>query len=741
MDGIHMGINSGKKTDRGWQFTDLYTFQVVSHELDALTKIRDDYVGAFKPPVPGEPHPSGLGVVGTAQPVANSPVQNQARPGLIIKVAATHAGLITRNNSFYMPDKVRAGVASWTEHYPKPIQIHHNDSPNDSHDPIGRVISARYVDTINPVAEVFKNSVLRDSFDKDIGRADKQFWDTFNSDRTSFIQKLKMMRMMDSVLNDPSYEGTGYIELTANIVDPAAIQKILDGRYITGSVGAVSDKAVCSICDTNWVEEEHCGHRPGRIYDGKKCVVVAGNLQYDEWSFVNQPADRHSGVLAIENSTQDSTEGVIRFFPVFRSNDSKEDSTNMKDETATAQIKDSVTEPTTTETPVETQPEAPAAVVEDSTTPTDELTVLVDKVLAGTTLTDEESDKLYELQLEEMDKGVIEDAKLSSEKRKKLASSTFCGPQRSFPVPDCAHVTAARRLIGKYKGPGNKDEILACVARKAKAFGCNTDAVAETPVVQDNVQTQEVVPETPVELPEQTLTLASKYKGEITDAVKVETAKAFIAQMIDQLTKDHVQAALVDAGFTLGAAEKSSLQDSIKSLEEEVVKNEDLIGELRDQLSALRKELKASYEDMIQVEDRLVAAHEKSLKAKVQHAELLHTLDGTFTDDIKTSLFKLNDETLDNTINALSAKFDKSKIADRLNSGLSRTPDETVNVPAGLTEPTAETKPTNKPTFASQRMVDEVYRRIMINEKNPAKAEAFYQDMVKAGQAEPRSKS
>ena len=43
------------------------------------------------------------------------------------------------------------------------------------------------------------------------------------------------------------------------------------------------------------------------------------------------------------------------------------------------------------------------------------------------------------------------DAALTTEQRKNLPDSAFCGPERSFPVPDCAHVTAARRLIGRAK--------------------------------------------------------------------------------------------------------------------------------------------------------------------------------------------------------------------------------------------------------------------------------------------------
>ena len=65
-------------------------------------------------------------------------------------------------------------------------------------------------------------------------------------------------------------------------------------------------------------------------------------------------------------------------------------------------------------------------------------------------------------------------ARLSSAERKKLKGSTFCGPERSFPVPDCAHVTAAKRLIGRYKGPGDKGKIMSCVERKEKSLNCET---------------------------------------------------------------------------------------------------------------------------------------------------------------------------------------------------------------------------------------------------------------------------
>lgn len=70
---------------------------------------------------------------------------------------------------------------------------------------------------------------------------------------------------------------------------------------------------------------------------------------------------------------------------------------------------------------------------------------------------------------------VNEDKMLSTEARNSLPDSAFCGPERSFPVPDCAHVTAARRLIGRSKySDSTKSKILACVDKKAQAMKCDS---------------------------------------------------------------------------------------------------------------------------------------------------------------------------------------------------------------------------------------------------------------------------
>ena len=62
-------------------------------------------------------------------------------------------------------------------------------------------------------------------------------------------------------------EGVGYIQLRAAIVSPLAAAKVIDGRYLTGSVGGIPTGAICSICETDVIaaakEGTRCGQRGG----------------------------------------------------------------------------------------------------------------------------------------------------------------------------------------------------------------------------------------------------------------------------------------------------------------------------------------------------------------------------------------------------------------------------------------------------------------------------------------------
>ncbi len=70
--------------------------------------------------------------------------------------------------------------------------------------------------------------------------------------------------------------------------------------------------------------------------------------------------------------------------------------------------------------------------------------------------------------------------KLTTKDRKKLKKSTFCGPNKSFPVPDCKHVAVAKAYLGKSKfSAATKKKIAACINSKAKKLKCNTTKKAK----------------------------------------------------------------------------------------------------------------------------------------------------------------------------------------------------------------------------------------------------------------------
>ena len=66
----------------------------------------------------------------------------------------------------------------------------------------------------------------------------------------------------------------------------------------------------------------------------------------------------------------------------------------------------------------------------------------------------------------------VEEAKLSYAERKNLPSSAFCGPDRSFPAHDAAHVrNGLARLKQSKFSPAIRARIHSCLSRRAKKYG------------------------------------------------------------------------------------------------------------------------------------------------------------------------------------------------------------------------------------------------------------------------------
>ena len=167
-----------------------------------------------------------------------------SKHGLIIEVAAIHEGL-TSNYNNYSAQELEKALQSWVDPYPKPIILNHDLNT----EAIGRVMAAKM---------------------------------------------------------DKEEDGSSFVRLQIAITDPVAAQKVLDKRYLTGSVGGRAGKAVCSVSGEDLATEDASGrpkvvkYKRGKVYKGKLAYVDMQDISFKEYSFVNQPADQKSGVRSLK---------------------------------------------------------------------------------------------------------------------------------------------------------------------------------------------------------------------------------------------------------------------------------------------------------------------------------------------------------------------------------------------------------------------------------------------------------
>ena len=161
---------------------------------------------------------------------------------LMPRIEAIHAGT-TRNYTRYLADKLKgsnelkSGVYSWIHPYAKPVIYNHDVSTRAT----GRIHNAYY--------------------------------------------------------SEITTAGRPGIIVVPKITDKQAIEDILGGNLLTVSIGATTDAAVCSVCGTDILEEGFCGHYKGEVYDGITTEWIAGNLWFDELSWVNVPADQDAKII------------------------------------------------------------------------------------------------------------------------------------------------------------------------------------------------------------------------------------------------------------------------------------------------------------------------------------------------------------------------------------------------------------------------------------------------------------
>ena len=164
------------------------------------------------------------------------------------RIEAIHAGT-TKNYMYYPAEKLKgdkelkSGVHSWTSPYAKPVIFNHDTDTEVT----GRVERAAYADY--------------------------------------------------------TQAGKPGIIVVPRITQPEAVKAVKDGRLLTVSIGGTTDAAVCSICETDIINEGFCGHMKGEVYDGVTATWIAGNIWFDELSWVNVPADENAMVVEVETNT------------------------------------------------------------------------------------------------------------------------------------------------------------------------------------------------------------------------------------------------------------------------------------------------------------------------------------------------------------------------------------------------------------------------------------------------------
>lgn len=206
--------------------------------------------------------------------------KREEKRGLLVDFNLSSAGRRI-NNRIYTPAGQRKGVDSWTQPFPRPIIRNHNKQE----DPIGRFKSVTYHDLDDKALGFFKNArdymAVKDAMESD--------------DPRKIARALSQYKLLLS----KKWTGIGELAATARISDEAAIEKFLDGRYMTFSAGSHTDRYTCSRCFTDWADGEQCNHRPGEIVDGEVAVFICGGLYGEEGSVLTNPANDFSTVRSL----------------------------------------------------------------------------------------------------------------------------------------------------------------------------------------------------------------------------------------------------------------------------------------------------------------------------------------------------------------------------------------------------------------------------------------------------------
>jgi hypothetical protein len=540
--------------------------------------------------------------------------------GLQVRITASHAGRLTGHYHLYLPGKVKAGTDTFVKPYKKPILTHHDTMA----DPIGRVQSSVYQSTPNPfipasVANELENpnAVLNKAYFKN-------------------IDKIK------SFLYDKLFPGLGYISLVGNVTDENAIPKVLDGRYNTVSVGYSTDQLFCSICHQDWLADGPCDHTPGKVYKKDRMFWIFGNMNYDEVSYVNEPADE----LAANQEIRRILIPVQKDFMRSKGEDRKNKLANFIAH-SNQLIDDVLLVPNTNSDFYYFDSKSHDLIKISETNEGDTMTIKDLRDLSPVDL----HAKLKEL--------IDEKDRISDEDYEKLSDEAFVG-DRFLPAHNKAYIDASKKLLEGVEDSEDKTELITYLDTRLEIFKDKpSDDTNQQSTDGDNSKTSVVF-----EYKD------NKVIGPVADAIDETTKNAFIdylgisiptlEKMIDEIIEknDTAQADAIfeklKAKFTFDDVAKKELdqiQLRFDTLSKEYKLAVDTLKNQENIIESLNNELKDNYIDMIlalkkrqnpettldQERDFLKNKSVKELKASL---EILHTF---FTTDTNSDVPEIED--------------------------------------------------------------------------------------------------
>jgi len=209
--------------------------------------------------------------------------------GLVTLTKVTHGMRPTQNNLIYMPSDLKDAIPTLTNPYNIPIKPMHKEVAvvdgkkieNREVGAVGRAIGGTWVD--NPKAAYnVSSTMIKDGLmlkAPDVAMA-------------PYMKKFAKSGMM----TDEDFEGLGWVLVKGLVTDPEAVEKTLDGRYLTVSVEMTPNDLYDSISGRSYKTDE-MEWDIGDDIDGVKAYGVPSGLRYRGYAYVTHPADVHARVM------------------------------------------------------------------------------------------------------------------------------------------------------------------------------------------------------------------------------------------------------------------------------------------------------------------------------------------------------------------------------------------------------------------------------------------------------------